>query len=239
MTYLGIIFDFNGVLWWDSHLQEQAWQEFAQEQFGITLTGEIMETEVHGRNNRHTLEFLAGTPLDVQRVEQISSQKEALYRSLCLAQGDDFRLSPGAVDFLDVLGAYEVPRTIATASGHENLRFFIEHLRLERWFDPDLILYDDGLRPGKPAADIYLQAAKSLGLYPHDCVVVEDSTAGMQAARAAGIGYIIALMNDGRNSSMGMMKDIDLRDENLGQVPWNDLFIKGGSNTPTEPLEGR
>ena len=179
MAYLGTIFDFNGVLWWDSHLQEQAWREFARQQFGALLTGEIMAVEVHGRNNQHTLEFLAGGPLDQQQVKQFSNQKEMLYRKLCLAEGDGFRLSSGAVDLLDALKAAEVPRTIATASGHDNLLFFIDQLQLERWFDPDLILCDDGIRPGKPAPDIYLQSAYRIGLAPGECVVVEDSMAGI------------------------------------------------------------
>ena len=80
---------------------------------------------VHGRNNKHTLEFLAGSALDVQQVKKFSNQKELLYRELCLAQGDDFRLSPGAVDMLDALSAGGIPRTIATASGYDNLLFFI------------------------------------------------------------------------------------------------------------------
>lgn len=224
MTYQGIIFDFNGILWWDSHLQEQAWREFAREQFGVLLTDEMAAAEVHGRNNRYTLEFLAGLPLDVHRVEKLSGQKEARYRSLCLAQGDGFRLSPGAVDLLDELRDHEIPRTIATASIHANLQFFIEHLRLERWFDPELILFDDGVRPGKPAPDIYLQAARMIGLQPRDCVVVEDSMAGLQAARAAGIGYIIALMVGGRSPSDNLIDGIDLFVESLAQLPWRDLF---------------
>lgn len=224
MAFKGIIFDFNGVLWWDSHLQEQAWGEFAEEQFGTRLTEETMAAEVHGRNNRHTLEFLAGRALDVQQVNQFSNRKETLYRQLCLAEGDGFRLSPGAVDLLEALSADEIPRTIATASGYDNLQFFIEHLQLECWFDPDLILYNDGLRPGKPAADIYLQAAHLLGLVPRDCVVVEDSIAGIQAAQAAGIGYIVALMHAGSNSSRDILKDINLSVENLDQLPRNDLF---------------
>ena len=95
MGYQGIIFDFNGVLWWDNHLQERAWREFAEQQFGVYLTDDDMAVHIHGRNNQHTLEFLAGTQLDARQVDQLSNQKEALYRDLCLAEGDGFRLSPG------------------------------------------------------------------------------------------------------------------------------------------------
>ena len=226
MTFQGIVFDFNGVLWWDSHLQEQAWREFALEQFGILLTDEIMTCEVHGRNNKHTLEFLAGTHLGEKQIEQLSHQKEMLYRRLCLAEGGGFQLSPGAIDLLDALRTGEIPRTIATASGRDNLLFFIEQLQLERWFDPELMLYDDGVRPGKPAPDIYLQAAKMIGLNPGNCVVVEDSIAGIQAARTAGIGHIIALVHDGRELSYNTNIGIDLSLERLSQVPIGRLFNK-------------
>ncbi len=47
--------------------------------------------------------------------------------------------------------------------------------------------------PGKPAPDIYLRAAKKLGLPPRDCIFVEDVVSGIAAAHAAGIGYIIGL----------------------------------------------
>jgi len=224
MAYQGIIFDFNGVLWWDSHLQERAWREFGKQQFGVLLTDEIMAVEVHGRNNRHTLEFLAGGPLDQQQVAQLSNRKEMHYRELCLAEGDGFRLSPGAVDLLDALKAKEVPRTIATASGIDNLMFFIEHLQLERWFDPTVIVYDDGIGPGKPAPDIYLRAAHRIGLKPGECVVVEDSMAGIQAARTACIGYIIALVHDGRNLSERIRRSADQYIQNLSHISWNDNF---------------
>jgi beta-phosphoglucomutase len=226
MTFQGIVFDFNGVLWWDSHLQEQAWREFALEQFGFSMTDEIMTCEVHGRNNKHTLEFLAGTHLGEKQLEQLSHQKEMLYRRLCLAEGGGFQLSPGAIDLLDALRTDEIPRTIATASGKDNLLFFVEQLQLERWFDPVRILYDDSTRPGKPAPDIYLQAAKMIGLNPGNCVVVEDSIAGIQAACAAGMGYIIALIHSDRNQSSSTMAGIDLSIENLTQLSWEDLFNK-------------
>jgi beta-phosphoglucomutase-like phosphatase (HAD superfamily) len=75
----------------------------------------------------------------------------------------------------------------------ESFYFFIEHLRLDRWFDVAKIVYDDGMRPGKPAPDIYLAAARNIGVAPSECVVVEDAVSGLAAAYAAGIGYIVAI----------------------------------------------
>jgi HAD superfamily hydrolase (TIGR01509 family) len=193
MIFEGIIFDFNGVLWWDSHLQEEAWSQTAQALRGRPLSSAEMSEHVHGRPNAHSLAYLLGRPLDQGEIDRLTQQKEQLYRELCLAQGPDFRLSPGAVPLLDHLAAHAIRRTIATASEITNVTFFAGHLDLGHWFDVARIVYDDGRLPGKPAPDVYLEAARRLGLPPAACVVVEDSRSGLAAAHAAGIGHIVAL----------------------------------------------
>ncbi len=224
MKYLGIIFDFNGVLWWDRSLQELAWRQFAEQEMGINLTRQVMAVHVHGRNNQHTLEYLCGSSLEDDRLKQLSDQKEVIYRELCQAQGDDFKLSPGAEGLLNTLAAQGIPRTIATASGEQNLDFFFEHLQLNKWFDRQCLVYDDGSRPGKPAPDIYLHAAQKLGLNPVDCVVVEDSHSGIMSAAAAGIGYIIALGAIDEHARLYGLDGVDQVVDNLGGLDWVNLF---------------
>lgn len=195
--FSGLIFDFNGVLWWDNQLQEDSWHDFSAGLRGTPLSDVEMAEDVHGRNGRYTLELLCGRSLSTKEVDDLMEQKETIYRRMCLEQGDDFRLSPGAELLLDYLVAQNIPHTIATASARPNLDFFLDHLDLGRWFDPALIVYDDGTMAGKPAPDFYLAAANRLNLPPEQCVVVEDSLSGMQAAHAAGIGRVIALVGDG------------------------------------------
>jgi HAD superfamily hydrolase (TIGR01509 family) len=224
VTYHGLIFDFNGVLWWDSHLQEQSWRQFSVQVRGEPVSDEEMAVHVHGRTNRYTLEYLAGRSLATSEVEQLSEQKERLYRRLCLDQGTDFDLSPGATELLESLAAHQIPRTIATASGWANVAFFVEHLGLDRWFDLDLLVYDDGARPGKPAPDIYLQAAANLGLPPGQCIVVEDSRSGIEAARAAGIGHIIALGPVESHGQLTRLAGVDIVLSSLRQFPRQILY---------------
>jgi HAD superfamily hydrolase (TIGR01509 family) len=223
--FLGIIFDFNGVLWWDQALQELAWRQFAEQEMGITLTSEVMAVQVHGRNIQHTLEYLTGSSLEDDRLKQLSDQKETIYRDLCQAQGDEFKLSPGAVGLLDALAARGIPRTIATASGKENIDFFFESLHLDRWFDRQCTVYDDGSRPGKPAPDIYLMAAQNLRLVPSAGVVVEDSLSGIQSAQAAGIGYIIALGPVDEHDFLSGLDGVDQVVENLARIRMRRLFL--------------
>jgi beta-phosphoglucomutase len=224
MRQTGLIFDFNGVLWWDGPLQTQAWRDFSQALRGAALAAEEMDAHVHGRHNRHTLSYLLGRPVHGDELQRLSAQKETIYRQLCLAQGDAFRLSPGAAALLDFLVEQAIPRTIATASGPENLAFFIRHLDLARWFDLDAIVYDDGLLPGKPAPDCYLQAARNLGLPPARCIVVEDSRAGIQAAHAAGIGRLVALGPPATHAALRQLPGVTHVIASLADFPRAELF---------------
>ena len=75
----------------------------------------------------------------------------------------------------------------------DNVEFYIKEFNLAKWFDLDKIVYSNGTIPGKPAPDIFLIAAKKIGLEPKDCLVIEDAIAGINSAKSAGIGKIIAI----------------------------------------------
>jgi beta-phosphoglucomutase-like phosphatase (HAD superfamily) len=188
----GIIFDFNGVLLWDRAWHEAAWRQFAG-QLGRALTDDDLARRVHGRTNADIFTFLLGHRPPDDELAALSEAKEHIYRGLCLAAGDAFKLSRGASSYLDFLAERNMPRAIATSSGRANVEFYIQHLDLLRWFEREYIIFDEGRYPGKPAPDIYLDAAARLGLPPRNCIVVEDSPSGIAAAHAAGIGTIVAL----------------------------------------------
>ncbi len=219
-----VIFDFNGVLWWDGHLQDKAWKAYSSELRGSPLSDEEMAVHVHGRNNRHTLEYLIGENVTGPQLDQLSEEKEIVYRDLCLDQGASFKLSPGAVQLLDFLVKQQIPRTIATASAKPNVDFFIKHLELERWFDLNKIVYDDGQKAGKPAPDFFLQAASLLGKDPGQSVVIEDSLSGMAAARAAGVGTIIALGPIKDHQELALVDGVDLVIESLHDFPLSIFY---------------
>ncbi len=192
-VFRGIIFDLNGVLWWDGRLQEEAWQRMSRQLRGQGLSRKELDEHIHGRNNRHTLTYLLGREPSRVELRRFTARKEANYRAACLARGTRFRLSPGATRLLDWLRTRGIPRTIASASEKPNMDFFTRHLRLRRWFDVNKLVYNDGTFPGKPDPAVYLLAAKALGIEPQHCVVVEDAVSGIQSAAAAGIGCIVAL----------------------------------------------
>ena len=189
----GIIFDFNGTLYWDSQLHYDAWKDFSKVLRGYEFTVDEMREKMFGHTNEDIIEYAIGKKPTKEMVEKYGKEKEALYRKRCLMDKENFKLAPGAIEFLDFLKENNIPRTIATMSEWDNVEFYIKEFHLEKWFDLDKIVYSDGTIPGKPAPDIFLIAAKKIGLDPKDCVVIEDALAGINAAKSAGIGKIIAI----------------------------------------------
>ena len=196
MKYQGIIFDFNGTLFWDSSKHKQAWREFSKRLRGTSFTDEEMIKYMFGRTNEAIITYAISKKPTPQMVEELGQEKEALYRQMCLKDKENFKLADGVPEFLDFLKENDIPRTIATMSDKTNVDFYIEHFNLKKWFDLDKIVYSNGLIPGKPAPDIYQIAAKNLHLNPKDCIVVEDAVSGIDSAQAAGIGKIIAICSE-------------------------------------------
>lgn len=189
----GIIFDFNGTLFWDSQLHYDAWTDFSKILRGTPFSKEEMRDKMFGHTNADIIEYAIGKKPTKDMVQKYAQEKESLYRKRCLQEPDKFKLAPGAIELLDFLKTNEIPMTIATMSEWDNVEFYIKEFHLEKWFDLDKIVYSDGKIPGKPAPDIFLIAANKLGLKPEECVVIEDAVAGIEAAKKAGIGKIIAI----------------------------------------------
>ena len=189
----GIIFDFNGTLFWDSQLHIDAWIEYSAKIRKTPFTVDEMLHHMFGMTNKDILTYALGKEPDDAFVEKIAQEKEAHYRNMCLTKPEEFKLAPFAEEFLDYLKANNIPIAIATMSEWCNVEFYIKEFNLLKWFDKDKIVYSDGTLPGKPAPDIYLLAAKRLGLAPSDCVVFEDALSGIEAARSAGVKDIIAV----------------------------------------------
>lgn len=223
--YLGVIFDFNGVLLWDNHLHEEAWRRFSERLRGWPLSDEEMKLAVHGRVNRDIFEYVLGRTVGITELGPLAEEKEAIYRRLALEEGESYRLSPGAVELLDFLAARGIPRAIATSSPWVNVAFFIEQLELLRWFSVDHIIHDNGRYPGKPAPDIYLEVAARLGGDASGFVVVEDSVAGVKSAYHAGIGAIIGIGPVEAQAELGRYPGVRTVITTLSEFPRELLVI--------------
>jgi beta-phosphoglucomutase-like phosphatase (HAD superfamily) len=89
----------------------------------------------------------------------------------------------------EVLSALPYPRCVASSSTRERLQLSLEVTGLAELFG-DRVFSAEQVEQGKPAPDLYLFAARSVGARPADCIVIEDSTLGIRAAVAAGMGTV-------------------------------------------------
>ena len=190
MSFSGVIFDFNGTLFWDTKLHNKAWDIFLTEH-DLYLSDDDKFSKMHGKNNRDIFISIFGGQLSDQQIIDYTMEKELLYQELCL--NTDMQLAPGVTGFLDFLKDENVPFTIATASGKENLDFYFEHLPLSSWFEYDKVVYNNGKIKGKPDPQIYQTALSVINKKPGEVIIFEDAVAGLQAARNAGAGKIIVV----------------------------------------------
>ena len=223
--YKSVIFDFNGTLVFDTANHDRAWKIITSKYREKPFSDEELEKNIHGRTNKAIFEYITGRELNAAEVDKFSTEKELIYQKLC-REDKNFRLIRGAEDFLNYLRDNKIPRTIATASNRMNVDFYVEMLHLERWFDLDKIVYDDGTLEGKPSPDIYEKAAKILQTKPEDCIVFEDAILGIESASRAGIGEIIAVVGDKSKQLSGEEKfGVKARIENFSDFERNKLLF--------------
>ncbi len=189
----GVIFDFNGTMFFDREIQEESWRIFLNSKLTRSISNEEFQEYVHGRNIEVTLEHFMQKALSREEIIRLSTEKEAVYRSLCLARPDRFQLADGLPQFLDELKEKGLSFTIATASTLDNVKFFFKYLQLGQWFQIDKVVYNDGSIQGKPSPDIYLRAAHKIHVNIEECAVFEDAKSGIEAAKNAGAGMIIGV----------------------------------------------
>lgn len=187
-----VLFDFNGTLYNDTALHMAAWRSFFLKFFGMKLTDEEVHRRCIGPSNDSIFaDFFHGTMSEAE-VARLSEEKEREYRAAARSSKENLQLVNGVPEMLDWLTERGVPFALATASPLGNVEFYLEDLGLKRWFTLDRIVYEEGKLPSKPDPAFYLEAARRVAALPQECVIVEDSRTGIQAAINAGAGRIIA-----------------------------------------------
>ncbi|MDH6358626.1 HAD family phosphatase [Parabacteroides sp. PF5-9] len=199
MSYTGVVFDFNGTLFWDTPLHNEAWNIFLKKR-GLHLSDHDFFTTIHGKNNKDIFTQLFHRDFSAPELKKLIDEKEDLYRQLCLKT--EIKLAPGVIDFLNFLQTNKTPFTIATASDKENLDFYFQHLGLSKWFDYDKVVYNNGKIKSKPDPEIYQIAMSVIGIAPEKTVVFEDAVNGLLAAQHAQAGCIIAVNSNNDDYSL-------------------------------------
>lgn len=203
--FRGAVFDFNGTLFFDSHLHEQAWLITAKELTGREPPLAEYYEFMHGRTNEAILAHLLRKVPTREFCLTWGEKKEECYRALCLKEsGGAPRLAPGAAELLDDLIAQGIGCAVATSAEISNITFYREVFGLDRWFSDDRLIYNrDGKVKSKPDPELYLRAAAALGLSPGELVMVEDSISGLKGITNAGAGLRVGISPTGREGFDG------------------------------------
>ena len=176
----GCLFDLDGLLLDTEPLHGQAWAE-AVGQFGGLASAELL-LGLRGRNKFDNASGLIEALQLTVSVEQLLAVQQPLARD----KVRQARAMPGAERLVQHLQAAGVPLAIATSSGRESVEI---KLAPHPWLQRIAVRVhgdDPQIQQGKPAPDLFIEAARRLHLEPGQCWAFEDSQAGAKAALAAG-----------------------------------------------------
>lgn len=184
MTIQGFIFDLDGVLTDTAEYHYRGWRRLADEE-GIPFTREDNEA-LRGIPRRESLLLIRkGRVYPEQKLQEMMERKNRYYLEF-IKDITPQDLLPGAKELLEAIRAAGLKSALGSASKNASealSRLGINHLL-------DAISDGYSVERQKPAPDLFLHAARQLGLEPSVCVVVEDAAAGIEAALVGGFRTI-------------------------------------------------
>ena len=179
----GAIFDMDGLLIDSERVWQRVWHELAEER-GLTLP-DTFAAEICGTGLAESLAVLS-RHFHTDAPEEVSRACAArVYR---IEEGG-VPLLPGAALIRAGLRARGFRMAVASSSGPDMIRVNLRYNGIEHYFDK--LVSGRAVKNGKPAPDIFLFAAKELGLPPEECYVFEDSFNGVEAGYRAGCRTIM------------------------------------------------
>lgn len=181
-----VVFDLDGVVVSTDELHFQAWKAIAEAE-DIPFSRQDNE-RLRGVSREQSLEILlerAARSYTDEEKTTLTDLKNRIYVGL-LSQLTPRDVLPGVVSLLRILKAKGVLTAIGSSS--RNAKRILEAIELRQAFDA--VADGHEVTRSKPHPDIFLAAARKLGLDPEDCLVIEDAVSGVEAARAAGMRVV-------------------------------------------------
>jgi HAD superfamily hydrolase (TIGR01509 family) len=183
-----VVFDMDGLMYDSERLAREGWRDVAA-RHGVEIPDELVErtmglkcAEVRSLMQEH---------FDARGVEAdataLHRERNALMIERIEAEGAPVK--PGLYELLDHVRARGMKAAVASAASPRRVETLLRKSGLTDAFDA--VVHGGDARRGKPAPDLFLEAAARLGLAPRDCLVLEDSANGALAAHAAAMPLIL------------------------------------------------
>jgi beta-phosphoglucomutase len=178
----GVIFDLDGVLVSTDELHYKAWKQLAEDLGIMNFTKEDNYLQ-KGVSRMESLEVVLnkGTKLYTEAEKLILAEKKNSCYVDLLQELSTEAVLPHVVETLEMLRAQGI--LIGVGSVSKNTPLILKRTELEQYIDKVSCGLD--ITRSKPDPEVFLVAAKKLGLQNEECLVVEDSAAGIVAAKAA------------------------------------------------------
>jgi len=208
-TPRGAIFDWDGVIINSAEHHERSWELLATEIGKPLFDGHFKAG--FGMKNEVIIPELLKWTRDADEVRQISLRKEAIYREVVVKRG--IVALPGVENWLQTLREAGVACVIASSTHRENILLSLGVLGLEAYFEAMVTAED--VKRGKPDPEVFLTAAKKIGVAPEHGIVFEDALVGVAAAQAARIRVAAVTTTNPRAALVGAKADwvVDRLDE--------------------------
>ena len=176
-----VIFDMDGLMFDTERLWDTLWEPTCRA-LGLEMPQDLEAFFTGGRGlagvklNEHIQKFFlqADPQVIVEKIWELAEQR--------FAQG--IPCKPGLAELLETLEEKKLPRIVASSSPRALILKNLETTGMARYFDQ--VVCGADVRHSKPAPDIFLEAARRLGVDIRDCLVLEDSFNGVRAGHAAG-----------------------------------------------------
>ncbi|MER5728845.1 HAD family phosphatase [Streptomyces sp. NPDC002138] len=181
---ISVIFDLDGTLV-DSEPNYYESGRLTLERHGVPDFSWEEHARFIGIGTLETLEILRERYALRAPVEQLLAEQNAAYLELARARTEAF---PQMRAFVERLHGEGVPMAVASGSSREAIDAVLAGTGLDALL-PIAVSAEEVPR-GKPAPDVFLEAARRLGADPADCVVLEDAAPGAEAAHAAGMACV-------------------------------------------------
>jgi len=169
----------NGTIIDDMPYHAAAWVEILAE-LGHSLTIEAFNRQLSGKTNEEALLDVMGTETPAARIEEISTEKEKRYQAV---YGEHMEAIAGFMPLLATLQEKNMPVAVATSANQFNIDFTLDGLGIRG--ELTAVIGAEDIENSKPHPEIFLKAAKAMGVAPENCLVFEDSFMGIEAARRA------------------------------------------------------
>lgn len=182
MSLAAVLFDMDGTLVDSMPYHYASWKIFFEEQ-GIQITDEAFERIHHG-TLFDIMPRIFG-PISVEECYRLGMLKEAAFRKL---YAPEIKPLAGLLPWLNTLQQAGLKIGLGTAADNSNTDFILDAIGIRDYFDA--VVTSNVVPEGKPSPAVYLKVAKQLQVPPHQCLVFEDTSSGIQAAVAAGMQVV-------------------------------------------------